>query len=72
MGDHKNAKYRAAEQRSQTRPPPSRTAERTKKKLVGNNCDTENVMENNNETKRVKIKHKNRARGHTQSRYPNT
>jgi len=39
------------------------------KKLVGN-CATENVMENNNETKRVKIKYKNRARGHTQARYP--
>ena len=34
------------------------TAEKTKKKLVGN-CAMENVMENNNETKRVKIKYTN-------------
>jgi len=30
VGDHKNAKYRAAEQGFQTRPPPSRTAENKK------------------------------------------
>lgn len=34
-----------------------------KKKLVGNFA-TENEVENNNETKRVKIKYKNWARGH--------
>lgn len=46
-----------------------RKEQKKQKKLVGN-CATENVMENNNETKRVKIKYKNRARGHTQARYP--
>ena len=43
--------------------------ERTKKKLVGN-CATENTVENNNETKQVKIKYKNRALGHARVRDP--